>query len=381
MEDLTDATGVSSESDEESTGTQGSTGTQKSVDAQESTSTLKGKGTMMAAVLHEPGDLRYEKWNIPKIGDRDVLLDLHRIMVDGTYQFPCIPGHEFSGEIIETGSDVQECSVGDRVTAAPLIPCMKCEWCLQGQYNLCEDYDYVGSRSDGAFAEYMRIPAANVLKLPDNVDFEEGAMTDPAAVALHAIRRAGGIRTGETVAVLGTGPIGMLACQWAGIMGAGKVIATDIVNDKLRIMKELGVDIVINASENSVVEKVMVETNGKGADLLIETAGSVETHRQALLAARKRGRIVHIGRAYTDVLLPDDIFTKIFRQELNIHGAVNSNFSPLDSEWKTVLEYVSSGKLKMKPLISHRLPLADISNTFRKIYNKEMVYNKIIFSP
>jgi len=356
--------------------------------------TLKGTGTprkMMAAVLHAPGDLRYEKWNIPEIGVGDVLLriraagncgsDIHRIMVDGTYHFPCIPGHEFSGEIAEAGSDVQEYTVGDRVTAAPLIPCMKCEWCLQGQYNLCEDYDYVGSRSDGAFAEYMKIPAANVIKLPDNVDFEEGAMTDPAAVALHAIRRAGGIKTGETVAVLGAGPIGMLACQWAGIMGAKKVIAADIVDDKLRVMEELCVDVAINARENGVVERIMDETGGMGADLLIETAGSVETHRQTLLAARKRGRIVHIGRAYTDVLLPDEIFTKIFRRELNVYGAVNSNFSPYDNEWKTVLWYISSGKLRMKPLISHRLPLADISNTFRKMYKKEIVYNKIIFSP
>jgi L-iditol 2-dehydrogenase len=351
---------------------------------------MNRKGDMMAAVLHAPGDLRYEKWNIPKTGARDVLLriraagncgsDLHRIMVDGTYYFPCIPGHEFSGEISGIGNEVRDLAVGDRVTAAPLIPCMQCEWCLQGQYNLCEDYDYVGSRSDGAFAEYMRIPAANIIKLPDNVDFEEGAMTDPAAVALHAIQRAGGVRTGETVAVLGAGPIGMLACQWAGIMGARKTIATDIVDEKLGIMKELGADSVINARKN-VVEAILTETNGKGADLLIETAGSVETHHQALLSARKRGRVVHIGRAYTDILLPDEVFTRIFRRELNIYGAVNSNFSPYNNEWKTVLSYISSGKLRMKPLISHRLPLAEISDTFKKMYNKEMVYNKIIFSP
>ncbi len=364
---------------------------QRGTDAPEFTYARRATHKMMAAVLHAPGDLRYEKWNIPEIGDRDVLLriraagncgsDLHRIMVEGTYHFPCIPGHEFSGEIVEMGRDVREYTVGDRVTAAPLIPCMKCEWCLHGQYNLCEDYDYVGSRSDGAFAEFMKIPSANVVKLPDNVDFEEGAMTDPAAVALHAIRRTGGIRAGETVAVLGAGPIGMLSCQWARIMGAQKVIATDVLNEKLSIMEEIGVDAVINAREAGVVERIMEETEGTGADLLIETAGSVETHCQALLAARKRGRIVHIGRAYTDVLLPDEIFTKIFRRELNVYGAVNSNFSLHDNEWKTVLRYVSSGKLRMKPLISHRLPLADIFSTFGKMYAGKMVYNKIIFSP
>ena len=187
------------------------------------------KGKMNAVVLHAPADLRYEQAVIPQIGERDVLIrikaagncgsDLKRIMVEGTYHFPCIPGHEFSGEIAETGSGVSELKVGDKVTAAPLIPCMKCGWCLQGQYNLCDDYDYVGSRSDGAFAEYVKIPAANVVKLPENLDYEDGAITDPAAVALHAIRRAGGIETGQNIVILGAGPIGMLACQWAKIMG------------------------------------------------------------------------------------------------------------------------------------------------------------------
>jgi L-iditol 2-dehydrogenase len=349
------------------------------------------KGTMRAAVLHAPGDLRYEERAIPRIGEDDVLLriraagncgsDLHRIMVEGTYHFPCIPGHEFSGEIAELGARVKGLSVGDRVTAAPLIPCMRCEWCLQGQYNLCEDYDYVGSRSDGAFAQYMRIPAANVVNLPDNVDFEDGAMTDPAAVALHALRRAEGIGTGETAAVLGAGPIGMLACQWTRIMGARTVLASDIVDEKLETLGELGVDVVINAAKENVVERIMEETGGRGADLLIETAGSVETHHQSLLAARKRGRIIHIGRAYTDVLLPDGIFTQIFRRELNVYGAVNSNFSPHDHEWRTTVQYMSAGRLKLKPLISHRMHLEEIGGAFRRMHDREMVYNKIIFTP
>ncbi len=348
-------------------------------------------GKMMAVVLHAPGDLRYEETDIPRIGDHDVLLrikaagncgsDLHRIMVEGTYHFPCIPGHEFSGEIAETGKLVQGLERGDRVTAAPLIPCMQCEWCLQGQFNLCEDYDYVGSRSDGAFAEYMKIPAFNVVKLPDEVDDESGAMTDPAAVALHAIRRGGGIRVGETVAVLGAGPIGMLVCQWARIKGARKIIGTDVVPEKLRILEEVGADVVINAKDDDVVDRIMDETGGVGADVIVETAGSVQTHIQSLVAARKRGRIIHIGRAYTDVLLPDDVFTQIFRRELSVFGAVNSNFSPHDNEWKTTVQYMSMGRLKTKPLISQRLQFSLIPETFRKMYNKELFYNKIIFTP
>jgi L-iditol 2-dehydrogenase len=347
--------------------------------------------TMMAAVLYAPGDLRYEKAKIPLIKEYEVLLrvkvagncgsDLQRIMVEGTYHFPCIPGHEFSGEIVKVGKDVKNVIVGDRVTSIPLIPCMKCEWCLQGQYNMCEDYDYLGSRSNGAFAEYVKVPASNVIKLPENVDFEDAAMMDPAAVGLHAIKRAGGIRIGETVAILGAGPIGMLICQWAKIMGAKKLIASDIVNEKLQIIKSLGIDVIINAKEEDVVERILKETGGFGADMIIETAGSVQTHIQSLQATRKRGKVIHVGRAYKDILLPDAVFTRIYRKELNVYGSVNFNFANHDNEGKIAVQYMSMGRIKPKILISHRLLLRDIAETFSKMYYKEIIYNKIIFTP
>jgi L-iditol 2-dehydrogenase len=346
---------------------------------------------MKGAVLHAPADLRYETVSIPTIGPSEVLLrvvaagncgsDLKRIMVEGTHVFPCIPGHEFSGEVVEVGSEARSFARGDRVTAAPLLPCFRCEWCLQGQYNLCEDYDYVGSRSDGAFADFVKVPVFNLVRLPDSVSFEAAAMTDPAGVALHAVRRGGGIATGEVVVVLGAGPIGMFACQWARIMGAEHVIATDVVEAKLAVAHDLGVQTCINARTDDVVERILTETGGKGADLLIETAGAVETHRQALLSARKRGRIVHIGRAYTDVLLTDEVFTKIFRKELAVYGAVNTNFSPHDHEWQTTVNYLANGALRTEPLVSHRLPMAAVGETFRKMHAKEILYNKIIFSP
>jgi L-iditol 2-dehydrogenase len=349
------------------------------------------KGRMKAAVLHAPGDVKFQDVPVPSIGPEEVLLriraagncgsDLKRIMVEGTWVLPCIPGHEFSGEIAAMGEGVTGWQVGDRVTAAPMLPCFRCEWCLQGQYNLCDDYDYVGSRSNGAFAEYMKIRAFNLVKLPDNVSDEAGAMTDPAGVALHALRRAGGVAPGEVVVVLGAGSIGLFTCQWAALMGAGKVIATDILDEKLEIANSLGVSVRINSAREDTVKLILDETGGKGADLIIETAGSVETHRQSLLAARKRGRIVHIGRAYTDVLLADEVFTKIFRKELTVYGAVNTNFSPRDHEWKTTVDFMASGALRTEPLVSHRLPMSSVGETFRKMFRREMVYNKIIFKP
>jgi len=349
------------------------------------------KGKMKAAVLHAPGDVRFEDVPIPTIGADEVLLriraagncgsDLKRIMVEGTWVFPCIPGHEFSGEVAEVGERVEGYRAGDRVTAAPMLPCFRCEWCMQGQYNLCDDYDYVGSRSHGAFAEYLKIPAFNLVKLPDTVDDVAASMTDPAGVALHALRRAGGVNPGDVVAVLGAGPIGMFACQWAAVMGARKVIATDIFDEKLEVARALGVTTCVNSAREDAVKRIVEETEGKGADLLIETAGSAETHRQALLAARKRGRIVHVGRAYTDVLLADEVFTKIFRRELAVFGAVNTNFSPHDHEWKTTVEFMAAGAIKTTPLVTHRLPMSAVGETFGKMFRREMVYNKIIFQP
>ena len=349
------------------------------------------KTKMMAAVLYAPADLRYEEIVVPRIGVNDVLLrvkaagncgsDLQRIMVEGTHVFPCVPGHEFSGEIAEIGNKVNSFKIGDKVTAYPLISCMRCEWCRQGEYNLCEDYDYLGSRCDGAFAEYIKVPGSNLIKLPRQVGFEEAAMTDPACVALHGIKRAGGIRIGESVAILGTGPIGMLACQWAKAMGAGKVIAVDIIEDKLKTARNLGADTCINANREDMVERVTEETKGKGVNLVMEIAGSLATQKASLLIAAKRGRVVHIARSYSDVLLPDEVYSKIFRKELEIYGAVNSNFSPLDNEWKTTLKFMASGAIKTKPLISHRIKLKDIAETFKKMYQRKMIYNKIIFSP
>lgn len=347
------------------------------------------KNTMKASVLYGPGDIRFEDVEIPSISEKEVLVevkaagncgsDLQRIMVDGTWVLPCIPGHEFSGKVIEVGKQVTNISVNDRVTSTPQIPCMKCDWCLAGQYNLCENYDYVGSRSDGAFAEYIKLPAMNIKKLPDNVDYETGAMTDPVCVSLHGYKRSGGVAPGDTVIVMGVGPIGMFACQWGRVLGAKNIIAVDISDDKLEIAKKIGATYTINGKKEDVVDKIANYTDGKGGDLYIETAGTIETNIQALLSAAKRARIVHIGRIYKEVKLPSEAWAKIFRKELSIIGSVNFNSSPNDDEWSMALHYLSTGQIEAKHLISHRLPMIEVGPTFKKMYKKEIQYNKILF--
>ena len=349
------------------------------------------KKTMMASVLHAPGDVRYEAVPLPNIAGDEVLIavkavgncgsDLQRIMIEGTHVFPCIPGHEFSGQIVEVGSEVTRVKSGERVTASPQLPCGQCRWCRYGQYNLCENYDYIGSRSDGAFAEFIKIPEANVRVLPDSVSYEEGSMTDPCCVSLHGCKRAGGVNVGETVVVMGLGPIGMIAGQWGRILGARQVIGVDVVESKLKTAEGLGIDHCIDAQREDVVQKIHDLTDGDGGNLYIETAGSVQTHIQALMSAAKRARIVHIGRIYHDVTLPKEAFAQIFRKELHVYGSVNFNSSPLDDEWSRALHFLDNGSIKTQPLISHRIRIEHVGATFRKMYEKAFEYNKIIFSP
>ena len=177
-------------------------------------------GQMKAAVLYAPGDLRYEDVPVPQVGRGEVLVrvascgvcgsDPHRIMVSGCYRHPLIPGHEFSGIIEAVGEGVSAVAVEQRVAVVPIIPCMACTQCQVGHYNLCDNYDFLGSRSNGALAQFVCTKAANCLQVPDNVNLEAAAMLDPIAVALHGIRRAGGVHPGDVFAVLGGGASGSL---------------------------------------------------------------------------------------------------------------------------------------------------------------------------
>ena len=193
---------------------------------------------MKAAVLHAPGDIRVENVPVPtELLENETLIkvkasgicgsDLDRVLKTGTYNFPTIPGHEFCGIVEKTGDKVKGFKKGDRVAVAPIIPCFSCESCQQGHYGQCVSYNYLGSRTDGGFAQYVKAPEMNLIKLPEEVSYKEGAAIEPAAVTLHGMRSVG-VETGDTVAVLGCGTLGLFALQFAKIMGATRTIAVDI---------------------------------------------------------------------------------------------------------------------------------------------------------
>jgi L-iditol 2-dehydrogenase len=346
--------------------------------------------TMKAAVLHAPGDLRVENAPVPsELHKKEVLVkvkaagicgsDLDRVMKTGTYSFPTIPGHEFSGVIEKTGDEVKVFKKGDRVAVAPIIPCFSCESCQQGHYGQCISYNYLGSRTDGGFAQYVKAPEMNLIRMPAEVSYKEGAAIEPAAVTLHGMRRVG-VETGDTVAVLGCGTLGLFALQFAKIMGATRTIAVDIVGEKLKLAQKLGADELIYALDSDPVAEIKKMTEDRGPHVAIETAGVSITQEQCLRIAAKHGRILYLGTAHKDVVIPSGSFEHIVRNELTIKGAWNSYSAPFPGpEWHASVDYIKKGVLKIEPLITHTFELEDAPSVFRDLTEGRYFSNKVMF--
>ncbi len=271
--------------------------------------------TMKARVLREVGNLEYCDYPMPEVKPDEVLFrvracgvcgsDIPRIFVNGTYHFPTIPGHEFSGEVVGVGDEKNKELIGTRATVFPLIPCMKCENCNNGDYEMCKSYDYLGSRSDGAYAQYVRVPVWNLVPIPDNVSFEVAAMTEPCAVAIHALRRAQ-IEVGDNVVIFGPGTIGMLIAQWARAWGARVLLVGTDVNN-WDFIESLGFTEYCNSSRENAIEWVKKMTNGVGADIAIEAVGIPLTACNCLETEPRRDvpLEIHAG-SYAQLLLGAD---------------------------------------------------------------------------
>ena len=347
---------------------------------------------MRAVRLFAPADLRCVEIEKPVIEEKDDAIikvkacgvcgsDLMRVMVKGAYRHPITIGHEFAGVVESIGSDNKGFNPGDRVTVVPLIPCGVCDYCKMGQQVLCNNYDYYGSRKEGAMAEYIKVKADNLIKLPFNVDFETGAMTDPVAVALHAIRKCK-LEPGQKAAVFGLGAIGLLAVQWLKYSGCTDIFAIDIFDEKLELAQKFGADVCINAKNENPVEIINNKTNKRGVDVSIELAGNKITQIQCIEATRKLGRVVICGISYDDLVLPNAVLSRILRCEIELTGSWNSLISPLPvDEWRASINYTGKGKILCNPIISHRYRLEDCAKAFEMMFYKKEVFNKVMFKP
>lgn len=348
------------------------------------------EGKMKAAVLHSLGNITVEDVDIPQINDNEVLIkvkyagicgsDVPRSMISGARLYPLILGHEFSGVIAEVGANVKDFRPEDRVVVAPLVPCGECQYCKAGNYGLCDYYNIIGTGSNGAFAEYVKVPKDHVLKIDNSLDFETAAGIEPATIGYHGLQKTH-IQPGETVVVMGCGAIGQLTLQWAKIFGASTVIAVDIFDDKLELAKEFGADIIINSKNVDPVKAIRDMTNG-GADVVAETAGNVITQQQSILAAKKKGRVVFIGITHKGLNLKEETMDHLMRGELTIKGSWNSYMPPYPGiAWKATLDYMTKGEIKFKEMISHKINLGEVGDCLKNMADRTLNFNKILVCP
>ena len=286
--------------------------------------------------------------------------------------YPVTQGHEVSGVITELGKHVKGLVVGQKVTIEPQVFCGKCYLCRHGKYNLCENLKVMGFQTTGAASEYFVTDASKITPIPDEMSFEEGAMIEPLAVAVHGVKQIGDV-TGLNIAVLGAGPIGNLVAQTAKGLGATKVMITDISDFRLEKAKECGVDVCVN-TKNKDFGEAMVEAFGPDkADVIYDCAGNNITMGQAIKYARKGSIIVLVavfaGMAEVDLAVMND-------HELDM----KSSMMYRHEDYLDAIQLVNQGKVQLKPLISKTFAFRDYSKAYQYIDNNRENTMKVIIN-
>lgn len=328
--------------------------------------------TMKAAVLHAVNDLRYEDVPVPAVGEGEVLLkigaagvcgsDIPRIFTKGTYHFPTIPGHEFAGRIVESDDPAL---LGRKAAVFPLLPCRKCAACQVGEYVKCENYDYYGSRRDGAFAEYLAVDKRNLVLLDESISLAEASLMEPAAVARAAIRRMQ-IGLGDKVVIFGAGPIGLMAAQWAKQAGAGLVRVVDISKEKLDFAKKLGFEAYDPARDGL-------------CQCALEGTGVSPAINNAVKALAPNGRLVLMGNPAGDMCIERGVYSEILRREITMVGTWNSSYNDRINDWKAVAEAMAAGNMVFEPLITHRFGLDQCHEALEMMRDKKEFFTKVTF--
>lgn len=406
---------------------------------------------MKAYVLHDIGDIRYEEVKKPILKPDEVLIevkavgicgsDIPRIFENGTYSFPLIPGHEFSGCIVETGAEADSDWLGKRVGVFPLLPCRNCVPCGRQHYEMCRSYSYFGSRTDGAFAQYVAVPVGNLVELPEEVSYEAAAMLEPMAVAAHAMRSMGlgedaglsnaGERIGceekdirvekkigpaekdiraeeetspavkgvkaeeeagratksigqdrkETVAVCGLGTIGLLLTMFLKEAGIDDLLVIGNKEFQKKNILDLGIpeDRYLDSRDGDIVHRILDRTGGLGVDVFFECVGKNETVSEAILATAPGGRIQLVGNPASDMNFDRNTYWKILRNQLTVRGNWNSTFLHSDEDdWHYVLNLLQEGKIHPEHYITQRFRLDELEKGLHIMKDKTEEYVKVM---
>jgi L-iditol 2-dehydrogenase len=329
---------------------------------------------MKAAMLYGVKDLRIEDVPVPKVEAGEVLVKvkaattcgtdlkiLQRGYVEKVIKLPTIFGHEWAGDVVEIGDGLEWPQKGMRVRAGNSAPCLHCSMCQRGKYNLCENMIWLW----GAYAEYIKVPARMVLvntqEIPRHVSYEEAAITEPLACVLHGDEEAR-VKLGDTVVIIGAGPIGLLHLLTVKKMGAEKAIIVDLVEERLNFAEKLGADEIVDAGKVDAVKTVRQLTGGYGADVVIEAIGLPSTWEQAIKLVRKGGTVLEFGGCPpgTEIKLSTEL---LHYGELTVMGAFHT--TPL--HFRKALNLIASRTVDVRPLITRKMRLEDIKEAFETL--------------
>lgn len=337
---------------------------------------------MLQQVMTAPGKIEFHEVTVPQLGPKDVLVKIMRIGVCGSdihvyhgkhpfTKYPITQGHEVSGKILELGSEVTGLTVGQKVTIEPQVYCGRCYPCTHGKYNLCEELRVMGFQTTGAASEYFAVDAGKVTPLPQTMSYSEGAMIEPLAVTVHAVRRAGDV-SGKKIAVLGAGPIGILLAQSAKALGAKQVLITDISAPRLELAKSCGADFVVNTKECDFGEALVDCFGTDKADVIYDCAGNDTSMGQAIQYARKGSVIilvaVYAGMANVDLAVLND-------HELDL----NTSMMYRHEDYIEAIRLVEEGKVRLEPLMSRHFSFKNYLAAYQYIdANRETTMKVII---
>jgi len=344
---------------------------------------------MRAAVLHGNEDIRYEDYQDPQVKPGMVKVhvrasgvcgsDVPRVLHHGAHFYPIVLGHEFAGDVVEVGEGVESLKAGDRVSGAPLLPCMDCDDCRRGNYSLCKNYSFIGSREQGSFADYVVLPEKNAVRYHSSIPYEQAALFEPSTVALHGLFR-GGYTGGGHVAVLGGGTIGLFAMQWARIFGAKTVTVFDIDGGRLKLALRLGADFGVNTAKGGFEEEALRNIQSGGFDHVFETAGNPVTLRMAFTLAANRARVCFIGTPHQDLTFSPAQWENMNRKEFLLTGSWMSYSAPFPGrEWELTAHYFRTGQLRFDPAMIYRqYPMSQVAQAFALYQNPSLIHGKIM---
>jgi threonine dehydrogenase-like Zn-dependent dehydrogenase len=316
------------------------------------------KAAYPMAMVKTPGKVEFEDRPVPGLSAGQVLIKTRAVSICGSdvhtfkgkHPFAPLPaalGHELAGEIADVGKDVDQLQIGDRVVLEPVITCGHCEFCRRGVYNLCSNVSYYHRQGQGAFTPYFVADQQRVFKLPENITFEEGALVEPLAVAVHAVKKAG-IKMGAHVAVIGAGAVGLMILLLSRLQGAAGVFAVDVHDFRLEMARALGAAGAFSNAGGDAIAQIIERTGSCGVEVSFEAVGIQATFVQALEVLKKGGHAVVVGlNAESEVTLPANIFVQ---KEISLSGTQG-----YCHDFQTALALLESGAVDVSPFITHTL--------------------------